>query len=552
MKNRLLLIYLLSACILTGCVKDLEKAGVSETTKLKGRVLEESQHAPLSDVKVTVTDGKTVYLNTTTNQNGEFALDVDFERINESSYLWLKRDDNVSEITKRVELKGMGKVIYDYEDIFLFNENDDGVPSVVTDMLSDISENSARCGGNVMSDGGSAVIERGICWTTAQNPTISDHTVSDGGGTGSYSCEMTGLSPNTKYYVRAYAINRIGVSYGVTKNFTTLEPGSGNTPPTVTTSPVSSITAGSAVCGGDITSDGGAPIIRRGICWSDSANPQVDIDETMVEGGVGTGSFSCAMTGLQPNTIYHVRAFATNEKGTSYGEDLYFNTLTALSDGWLGYGDESSLINYGWGINGGGQDEWAVMLPAEQLAPYYGTSITKVKTYIRETGEYVLRIYEGGTNAPSNQVKALGYQINNTGWATLLVDAVSLNTTENLWISLSYTYEAGHYPKSVFEGVNDPNARWCNNNGFWYDVYDYNEGNDLAWAIIVYVTNEAKNGEERLLPSSGYGAGETALKTDHGTSVKPSFVPKPRSQSVPLIEGPISKYHINNQNKHGQ
>lgn len=87
-------------------------------------------------------------------------------------------------------------------------------PVVITSNVTNITSNSAVCGGEVISDGGASVTERGICWNTTSNPTISNHHANNGTGTGSYSVTITDLSPNTCYYVRAFAINSEGISYG--------------------------------------------------------------------------------------------------------------------------------------------------------------------------------------------------------------------------------------------------------------------------------------------------------------------------------------------------
>ncbi|MDZ7695436.1 MAG: SGNH/GDSL hydrolase family protein [Deltaproteobacteria bacterium] len=94
--------------------------------------------------------------------------------------------------------------------------------------------------------------------------------------------------------------------------------------PTVETTGVSAITATSASSGGDVTSDGGASVTARGVCWSTSANPTVSNDKTT--DGTGTGSFTSAITGLSPLTTYHVRAYATNSVGTAYGSDVSFES----------------------------------------------------------------------------------------------------------------------------------------------------------------------------------------------------------------------------------
>lgn len=97
--------------------------------------------------------------------------------------------------------------------------------------------------------------------------------------------------------------------------------------PTVFTSTASNITSTSAMVGGNVTSDGGASVIARGVCWSTSQNPTVN-DSHTTDGG-GMGSFTSNITGLAANTIYYVRAYATNSAGTAYGEEVIFTTLSA-------------------------------------------------------------------------------------------------------------------------------------------------------------------------------------------------------------------------------
>ncbi len=96
--------------------------------------------------------------------------------------------------------------------------------------------------------------------------------------------------------------------------------------PTVITSDISNVTSNSVICGGEVTDDGGATVTERGICWNTSANPT--ISDSHVSAGTGTGLFSATMSGLQASTTYHVRAYATNEAGTAYGEDKEFTTLS--------------------------------------------------------------------------------------------------------------------------------------------------------------------------------------------------------------------------------
>jgi Concanavalin A-like lectin/glucanases superfamily len=98
---------------------------------------------------------------------------------------------------------------------------------------------------------------------------------------------------------------------------------------TLTTSAVTSILKDSAVSGGTISSDGGASVTARGVCWGTTINPTITNNKT--SNGSGTGAFSSALTGLTPNTNYHVRAYATNSAGTAYGNDLSFTTLSLVA-----------------------------------------------------------------------------------------------------------------------------------------------------------------------------------------------------------------------------
>ena len=96
------------------------------------------------------------------------------------------------------------------------------LPIITTKEVTNIKATTATCGGNVTSDGNSTVTARGICWSTKPNPTISDNKTTEGSGIGSYSSNLSNLSDNTTYYIRAYATNEKGTSYGEEMSFTTL------------------------------------------------------------------------------------------------------------------------------------------------------------------------------------------------------------------------------------------------------------------------------------------------------------------------------------------
>ena len=95
------------------------------------------------------------------------------------------------------------------------------IPVLTTAVVSSIAETTAMCGGNVTSDGGAAVTERGVCWSTGQTPTTADSKTFDGTGEGSFISSVAGLKLGVKYYLRAYATNSNGTGYGNPVSFTT-------------------------------------------------------------------------------------------------------------------------------------------------------------------------------------------------------------------------------------------------------------------------------------------------------------------------------------------
>ncbi|MBO4645213.1 MAG: fibrobacter succinogenes major paralogous domain-containing protein [Bacteroidales bacterium] len=204
----------------------------------------------------------------------------------------------------------------------LTNPYVESTPMVTTTVISYITQTSAYCGGIVTSMSNDPVTARGICWSTNPQPTLTDAHTNDGAGVGSFTGLMSGLTPNTTYYARAYATNSLGTAYGTTVSFTTNDITAMAELPTVITSPVTGVIQNHANCGGMVTADGGAPVTARGVCWNTTGNPS--ITGTHSTDGSGLGEFSSSIAGLTVNTTYYVCAYATNSAGTAYGEVLTF------------------------------------------------------------------------------------------------------------------------------------------------------------------------------------------------------------------------------------
>jgi len=189
------------------------------------------------------------------------------------------------------------------------------LPTVTTTAVSDITALSSVSGGTIISSGGAEIVNRGVCWSTSNNPTIANNVTQDWGS--SFTSFISGLAPNTTYYVRAFATNSVGTAYGNQVSFTT---------PAfvITTTAVSDITIFSATSGGAVSDQN---LNVWGVCWSTSSNPTIANNVTQDWGS----PFTSSLSGLAPNTSYYVRAYATAWNGqTYYGNQVSFTTPTLV------------------------------------------------------------------------------------------------------------------------------------------------------------------------------------------------------------------------------
>ncbi|PKP22789.1 MAG: hypothetical protein CVU05_02405 [Bacteroidetes bacterium HGW-Bacteroidetes-21] len=301
------------------------------------------------------------------------------------------------------------------------DETNDPTPRqivVSTSAISNLTTTSATCGGNITDDGGAMITIRGVCWNTNPDPTINDNSTSNGSGSGLFNSSLTGLTPNTQYYIRAYAINTNGTVYGNTLTFTTVEA----TLPELSTTNISSISFTSATCSVQITSDGGLPLNSKGICWSTYPTP--DINSTIVTNSSTSESFSCNISGLAPNTVYYARAYATNSVGTGYGSILSFTTL-----------DYSGSINFFSSIS----------LTSAYLAPSSSEYVNAV------TGVTYNHAASGSNNATFGFIS--GGVSNGATLYTKSTD-MTISATPNPWTNESYL-AATTLTESEFDAITD-------------------------------------------------------------------------------------------------
>lgn len=188
--------------------------------------------------------------------------------------------------------------------------------------IKEITATSAICDVIIIDHDNLGVIERGVCWNEFGTPTVLNSHTLDGEGDGEFECLMTDLTPNTKYFVRAYAMIENHVKYGNELSFTTL----GSILPEVQTLYVDNITQESANCWGFITNWETAGATNYGFCWSTTNNPSItdhNVQSTIILGG----EFGATLIDLSPETTYYVRTYAENMSGLIYGNEIEFTTL---------------------------------------------------------------------------------------------------------------------------------------------------------------------------------------------------------------------------------
>ena len=206
-----------------------------------------------------------------------------------------------------------------YSDLYRFTTMKavDTIPLVDTYTVKDITYCSAVPSGQVLSGGGQEVLERGICYSTEPRPNIDDVHVALGSGAGPFECQLTDLLPETGYYVCAYAVCTKGVYYGDQLTFDTKP-----LPMEVRTYLVLDVTASRVRAEGEVIRDGGLEVTECGFCWGTEHNPT--IEGLHIKASVGLGAYNYYFSGLEKGRTHYVRAYAVNEEGVAYGNEVEF------------------------------------------------------------------------------------------------------------------------------------------------------------------------------------------------------------------------------------
>ena len=194
-------------------------------------------------------------------------------------------------------------------------------PQVVTSNVA-LTDSTAILAGEVTLTGGDNNTTRGFCWSTMPNPTTNDNFILDTlSGMGAFSYDIfSQIQTNTTYYVRAFAENQVGKSYGNEVSFAL---GTIQLPQVSTLNPI--IKDSSVVFRGEVTFTDNDVNTVRGVCWSSASNPTIN-DNYLQDDSTGKGVFQLDSVQLSLGT-YYARAYAENDIGISYGKEVSFTLV---------------------------------------------------------------------------------------------------------------------------------------------------------------------------------------------------------------------------------
>lgn len=340
-------------------------------------------------------------------------------------------------------------------------------PTVTTTTVTNTTSTTTTAGGNVTNEGTFPVTERGVCYSTSNTPTTSSSKQTSGTGAGSFSVSITGLNPNTTYYYRAYAISSAGTSYGTKKSLVTNASGL----PVVTTTAVTEIFNTTAISGGNATNAGSSSITDKGICYATTQNPT--ISNTKISGGSGTGSFTSNLTGLMQDTRYYIRAYATNSSGTSYGDQVTFQTTNVVQIPFSLYIDDFDTI-LGNGTAETTLKDFIVEKNITQPIFYMGTLLSNSsnRTAMRafNTSLNSVGIVERSANVTSaiavDEEDPSSKASFNIGCTTNAQKFTNFTEEIEIWKSNPYANNFTEYM-----AICDEIKTWCDENNVIYDVY---------------------------------------------------------------------------------
>lgn len=195
------------------------------------------------------------------------------------------------------------------------------IPVVTTTSVREITTTTAVSGGEITDDGGAAIITKGICWNTSDNPTLENNKTTENLNSASFTSYLSQLTPGTSFFVRAYATNNAGTAYGTSVSFKTL-----GDKPLSTASNASEILTTSATLSGIVNPNSLTATVSFEYGLTTSYGSSVSASQSPLSGGSDV-NVSVSLTGINPGKTYHFRIKSENSLGITYSDDKTFTTL---------------------------------------------------------------------------------------------------------------------------------------------------------------------------------------------------------------------------------
>lgn len=347
-------------------------------------------------------------------------------------------------------------------------------PEVSTIEAINIEVNSATINAKVTDKGSASVTKRGICINTTGIPTVENGTLfpeTVSKASGEFSSNLIDLQFNTKYYVRAYAINKVGVGYGNQIVFDTKPANL----PVLQMGDVSVSGVHDLFVDVKIISSGDYPILESGVVWGIETKPTIEINKSIAKLTSTTAKFRQRITGLKELTTYYVRPFAKTINGIQYGNEIMLNTI------------KSGNFTYSFNPNGADVATVNRIKAAFDLATAYYNNYTSIVKHLTVNYSPGTPTADGNISGWINMGSNQSYQ--RTGTAMHEIAHTIGVGTHWKWAELMKSTWQGNRAKQILRMMTDSETAQINGDGQHFWPYGINGANEDSGDEMLYIMN---------------------------------------------------------------
>lgn len=351
-------------------------------------------------------------------------------------------------------------------------------PEVSTIEVLNIEANAATINSKVIDKGSASVTKRGVCLNTTGIPTIENGIVYPeifSKTTGEFSANLNDLKDDTKYYARAYAINKVGVGYGnqivfdtKTANLPVLQMGD------VTVSGVHDLFVDIK-----IISSGDFPILESGVTWGIESNPTIEVNKTTDKISKSAAKFKQRIRNLKGETSYYVRPYAKTEKGVNYGEQVILRTIKAGNFTFYMWEDPAADSNT--------KAAYARIRSAFETATAYYNNFTSIEKHITVNYSPGTPTADGNISGWINMGSNQSYQRSGTAMHEI-AHTIGVGTHWK-WAELMKGTWQGNRTKQILTMMTDSLYTVLYGDGLHFWPYGINGANEDNGDEMLYITN---------------------------------------------------------------